>query len=226
MWKPWNWLRSLWGLIGIPGDLQTLASLLTIVIPVGAGTGLWALFVYSGPAAIFLAVGVIAFGVVALNGISKRYRQNRLDDKLNISNIVLEQRINVSDGTKGYFQPLINVQSFAHFPTHYRVISTAYSFDGYPEVKIAETAEITNTVPPFSTSGYAVPPSIMDPMLKPARIAIKIEYGRERGKYTHKLETSMDLICPTFIPASQAGSHALLFTNQRFDVKRLSHDRN
>ncbi len=75
------------GIIGLPGDIETISKWFTGLLTVAGITGTWAIVTQGVPWAVFITMGILCFGVVAYARLSEFAAANRMEHKLYVSNV-------------------------------------------------------------------------------------------------------------------------------------------
>jgi hypothetical protein len=173
-------LRNFLGLIGLPGDVQTI---FTYVLPwlglsvvsgtlVGLAEGLgWA---------IFAGTGVLAFGMVALGRFHELRNENRLQYKLIPSELEITQVLHSTGNNRLLVDIRAAVENHANYQLWYDVQKYQVEVDG--EIIQENVDSRPQVVPPMSKGFGVNPRTPIGEWLKPhnGRIRVAYVYGKSK----------------------------------------------
>lgn len=183
------------------GNFQTLVGLL----PAGVLSVVGGLSTYSTQGlgwGLFVATGIVAFLTFSYVIVRESYRANRLQHKLNISAVAMQQL--GRDGSEVVFRPNFFLQNDANFEIFFELRSADYTF-GSMRGSLDPTVPLRGLLAAKSGTGIVVPAMKGPHPLPQGRISISVAYGREKDEYTHLFVTNLECNALSIVPEEQAG---------------------
>jgi hypothetical protein len=211
-----QWLRRL---VGWLGDYQAITTFLPggILAAIGGGSSYLANLGLHW--IIFLSSGIFCFVTLALFVVRESSRANRLEHKLNITAVNVEQ---IPNGPgNALYRPSFILANSAHFEIFYRLERADYSFNGLTRVAPDPTISVGGLIAPRDT-GTIVLNGANGPGIPPrGRLIVDVHYGREKDTLTHSFRTTLDISSMTVLDPSQHGAHMIMRNVDRLDYEKL-----
>lgn len=189
--------------------METVGKIVLSLFGVSVLTGGWALWAQYGPWAIFIAFGVFYFGAAAYVVVAGAYSVWRLPNKLYVSDMGAIQWQRPDDAPKVGIQLQVAVNSMASFEIFFEVADTDFEVGGVQGTP-SKTRVVRGVIAPNGYANISLATVVTNHNFENGRLVFKVKYGREKGKYTHQMDTTMEFFPQAYLaPEAQGFLHIL-----------------